>query len=50
METETAGGDGMKEICKNCVHCKPTYKGQLCELTGKKVKRDSTCENWREKR
>lgn len=22
----------MKEICKNCCHCKPTYKGGVCEL------------------
>ena len=22
----------MKEICKNCEHAKPTYKGQICEL------------------
>ncbi len=40
----------MKEVCKNCIHCKPTYKGQLCELTAKKTKRDSTCEDWRKKR
>ena len=27
----------MKEICKNCVKCKPTYKGGICEKTGKKT-------------
>lgn len=26
-----------KEICKNCGHCKPTYKGGFCEKDGKKV-------------
>ena len=39
----------MKEICKNCTHCKPTYKGQLCEKTGKKVKQKDTCEDWHQK-
>lgn len=38
-----------KEICKNCGHCKPTYKGQYCDLKQKKVKRDSTCDKWRAK-
>ena len=40
----------MKEICKNCEHAKPTYKGQICELTQKKTKQGSTCENWRKKK
>ena len=40
----------MKEICKNCVHAKPTYKGVNCELTGKKTKTTATCEDWRDKR
>lgn len=39
----------MKEICKNCACCKPTYKGQLCEKTGKKVKQKDTCEDWCQK-
>lgn len=39
----------MKQICKNCTHCKPTYKGGYCELTRKKVKQAATCEDWRAK-
>ena len=40
----------MKEICKNCTHCKPTYKGGLCEKTGKKTKLTKEgCEDWRPK-
>lgn len=40
----------MKEICKNCVHCKPTYKGGTCELQkNKRVKMSGTCESWRAK-
>ncbi len=35
-----------KEICKNCMHCKPTYKGGACELTKKKVKLSGSCENY----
>ena len=37
----------MKEICKNCEHCKPTYKGGRCEVKNKKVKLQGTCEDWR---
>lgn len=40
----------MKEICKNCIHAKPTYKGSLCEQTGKKIKQQDTCEGWRPKK
>ena len=36
----------MKEICKNCAHSRPTYKGIICEGTGKKVKTQDTCEHW----
>ncbi len=36
----------MKEVCKNCGHCKPTYKGGICEVKGKKVKLSGTCERW----
>lgn len=39
----------MKEICKNCTHCKPSYKRDVCEITGKKTKQTGTCENWRAK-
>ena len=40
----------MKEICKNCIHCKPTYKGGCCEKTGKKVNMSKgTCDEWRGK-
>ena len=28
----------MKEICKNCIHHKPTYKGGICEVKNKKTK------------
>lgn len=33
----------MKEICKNCNKGKPTYKGNLCQKTGKKTKLTGTC-------
>lgn len=36
----------MKEICKNCSHCKPTYKGGYCEKTSKKVKLSGSCEDF----
>ena len=39
----------MKEICKNCGRCRPTYKGGICEKTGKKTKLTGTCEDWRPK-
>ena len=40
-----------KEICKNCDHCKPTYKGGMCEITQKKVNMSKgTCEDWRPKK
>lgn len=39
----------MKEICKNCVSCSPTYKGQLCSITGKKVRQQDSCKNWKGK-
>lgn len=28
----------MKETCKTCIHTRPTYKGILCMMSGKKVK------------
>lgn len=40
----------MKEICKNCGGCRPTYKGGICEKTGKKTKLTGTCEDWRPKK
>lgn len=41
----------MKEICRNCQHCKPTYKGGRCEITGKKVVMiKGTCDRWTEKK
>ena len=40
----------MKEICKNCIHHKPTYKGGICEVKNKKTKQQDTCEEWRAKR
>jgi len=38
-----------KEICKNCAHCHPSYKGGMCELKQKKTKLSATCEKWRAK-
>ena len=42
----------MKEICKNCEHCRATYKSFYCDKDRKqkKVKLQGTCEDWREKR
>jgi AcrR family transcriptional regulator len=42
--------EGMKQTCKDCEHCKPTYKGGMCELKRKKVKLSGTCEDWRKKK
>ncbi len=39
----------MKETCKNCLHCKPTYKGGICEVKKKRVKLSGTCEDFRPK-
>lgn len=36
----------MKEVCKNCIHSHPTYKGIECEYKGKKVKTTDTCERY----
>lgn len=36
----------MKETCKNCGGCKPTYKGVSCDIKGKKVKIQGTCEQF----
>lgn len=36
----------MKEICKNCIHAAPTYKGVSCDIKGKKVKAQDTCERY----
>ena len=36
----------MKEICRNCEHCRPTYKGLYCEVKKKKTKQRDTCEHW----
>lgn len=38
-----------KETCKTCAQSSPTYKGILCQRTGKKVKTTGTCEEWRAK-
>lgn len=41
----------MKEICKNCAHSHPTYKGINCDVKNdKKVKTTGTCEQWTPKR
>lgn len=41
----------MKEICKNCAHCKPSYKSYYCDRSAKhkKTKLTATCEEWKEK-
>jgi hypothetical protein len=44
------GFQSMKEICKNCKHCSPTYKGGHCALKGKKVKLSGSCEKWEGKK
>ncbi len=40
----------MKEICKNCENCKPSYKKYTCDVTKKRTKLTDTCDDWREKR
>ncbi len=40
----------MKEICKNCGHSHPTYKGVTCDVKEKKVKTQGTCDKWCPKR
>lgn len=40
----------MKETCKNCEYCSPTYKGVYCNRKKKKVKAADSCENWSEKK
>ena len=42
----------MKEICKNCASCQPTYKGYMCmkSAKGKKTRAQGTCEDFRPKR
>lgn len=41
----------MKEICKNCEHCKPTYKSYYCDQDkSKKTRLQDTCEKWERKR
>lgn len=39
-----------KEICTNCSHSHPTYKGITCDVKGKKVKTKDTCPEWHPKR
>jgi hypothetical protein len=41
----------MKEICKNCEHCKPTYKSYYCGRDkAKKTRLQDTCEKWERKK
>jgi hypothetical protein len=40
----------MKEVCKNCQYCHPTYKGGYCEIKNKKIKLSAKCDSWKEKR
>ena len=44
-------GEKMKEICRNCEHCKPTYKAYYCDVSPKKkkVKLQGSCAEWTEK-
>lgn len=39
-----------KGTCKTCASCSPSYKGGVCQRTGKKVKYSATCEEWRIRR
>ena len=50
IRNTTGGRRVMKEICKNCEHAQPTYKGVRCEVKDKKVKTTAACEEWRPKR
>ncbi len=43
-------GEVMKEICKNCEHCSPTYKGYYCEIKRKKTKSQGSCDHWGQKK
>ena len=49
-DAPVAAGGRMKQICKNCGGCRPSYKGGICEKTGKKTKLTGTCEDWRPKK
>ena len=41
----------MKDICKNCAYCKPTYKSYYCDRDKtKKVRLQDTCEKWERKK
>lgn len=40
----------MTEICRNCKHCKPSYKKSICEISGKKTTQKNTCERWESKK
>ena len=39
----------MKEICKNCIHRKPTYKGGICEIKQERTKLQDTCDSFQPK-
>lgn len=39
----------MADTCKNCVHCRPSYKGGHCSLKDKKVKYTGSCGEHRRK-
>ena len=41
----------MKNTCKTCKHCHPTYKGYVCckDNRQKRVKLKDTCGEWKEK-
>lgn len=38
-----------KEICKNCMSCRPSYKSGWCSLKEKRVKYTDTCDEYTEK-
>lgn len=44
-------GENMKDTCKTCKHCHPSYKSNVCckDNRQKKVKLNDSCKDWKEK-
>ena len=40
----------MKQTCKNCIHCLPSYNSGFCVYKGRKTKLKNTCERWEKKK
>ena len=47
----------MRQICKNCDYCHPSYKSYVCAFHKrigvgdvKKVSANGTCQHWKEKK